>query len=352
MLHHAIVFIVIALIAGFLGFGSLAGTSALIAKICFVLFLIFAVLSFLKKKQPVISVIHRILSLAVLAFPVTACGPGGGVAVPSIFSGLNPQQYTWYPQRSVSGPVLVFVSIPRQEAVVYRNGVRIGRAACSTGRAGHSTPTGVFQILQKDIDHHSKTYGNAPMPYMERLTWDGVALHTGFNPGHPDSHGCVRLPDGFAKELFNITHVGGTVIISNNAKLPTMTLADSPGGGASGGSALSGLSKSAATSVVVSTRDRQAVIYQNGRRAASTPVDIRGSLTRFNGEEAFLYAGDQRWHTVEGGDSIKDLAEDLSFPDAFRDKLHEIAHPGTTMVITSEPISVRGGTSRGVLGAQ
>jgi hypothetical protein len=286
-------------------------------------------------------------SIALLA----GCGPKG-MSVPSIFEGLRPQQYTWYPQRSVSGPVLVFVSIPRQEAVVYRNGVRIGRAACSTGRPGHSTPTGVFQILEKDIDHHSKTYGNAPMPYMERLTWDGVALHTGFNPGHPDSHGCVRLPDGFAKELFKITHVGGTVIVSNSSKLPTMALADGPGGGAAGGGSHAGLSKSAATSVVVSIRDRRAVIYQNGSRMTSSPVEVSGALSRLKGEEAFLYAGDQRWHTVEGGASVKDLAADLRFPDSFRTALHEVAHPGTTMVITSEPISIRGSTSRAVLGSE
>jgi lipoprotein-anchoring transpeptidase ErfK/SrfK len=287
------------------------------------------------------------------AFPLflAACG-SNGISVPSIFTGLDPQQYTWYPERSVSGPVLVFVSIPRQEAVVYRNGIRIGRAACSTGKAGHSTPTGVFQILQKDIDHHSKTYDNAPMPYMERLTWDGVALHTGFNPGHPASHGCIRLPDGFAKELFKITHVGGTVIISNNKKLPTMALSDGPGGGGSGNGSWSSLSKTGATSVVVSTRDRIAAVYQNGRRVASSPVSVSGSLARFEGEEAFLYSGDQRWHTVEGGDSIKDLAGDLKFPEGFRRKLHDITHPGTSLVVTSEPISIRGGTSRGVMTAE
>ena len=290
------------------------------------------------------------LSVIVLPLLLAACG-SGGISVPSILTGLKPQSYTWYPQRSVAGPVLVFVSIPRQEAVVYRNGVRIGRAACSTGKPGHGTPTGVFQILQKDIDHHSKTYDNAPMPYMERLTWDGVALHTGFNPGHPASHGCVRLPDGFAKELFKITHVGGTVIISNSSKLPTMALSDGPGGGGSGTGSWSSLSKSVATSVVVSTRDRRAVVYQNGRRVASTPVEIRGSLARLDGEEAFLYSGDQRWHTVEGSASIEDLAGNLSFPDAFRAKLHDISDPGTTMVVTSEPIAVRGGTSRAVIGA-
>jgi len=290
--------------------------------------------------------IIRSLTVAILAAAVSACGPGG-VSVPSIFSGLKPQQYTWYPQRSVSGPVLVFVSIPRQEAVVYRNGVRIGRAACSTGKPGHGTPTGVFQILQKDIDHHSKTYGNAPMPYMERLTWDGVALHTGFNPGQPASHGCVRLPDGFAKELFKITRVGGTVIISSSAKIPTMTLVDGIGVGSA-----AGVSATAPTSVVVSTTERRAVIYQNGKKAGDYPVVVSGSLSRFKGEEVFLYAGDNRWHTIEGGDSFQSLGNDLRAPEAMRAKMHAIVHSGTTMVVTSEPISVRGGRSRDVIGGE
>jgi hypothetical protein len=239
--------------------------------------------------------------------------------------------------------VLVFVSIPRQEAVVYRNGIRIGRAAVSTGRPGHSTPTGVFQILQKDIDHHSKTYNNAPMPYMERLTWDGVALHTGFNPGHPDSHGCVRLPDGFAKELFKITHVGGTVIISNSRKLPTMTLTESLAGG--GGT----LGKGGPTAIVVSLASQKIQIYQNGRKVAESTVEPSGGLRRFKGEAAFLFAQDNQWHTVEGHVSFSNLKDDLRVSDAFREKIRAVVHPGTTMVITSEPVSPRGGRSRGVM---
>lgn len=292
----------------------------------------------------------RLFLLSALGLAFVGCSSPTGLRAPSIFSRLNPQQYSWYPERSASGPVLIFVSIPRQEAVVYRNGIRIGRAACSTGRPGHSTPTGVFQILQKDIDHRSKTYGNAPMPYMERLTWDGVALHTGFNPGHPASHGCIRLPDGFAKELFKITHVGGTVVISNSKGLPTMALSEGPGSGGTGSGTWSSLSKSAATSVVVSTSERRAVVYQNGRRVASTPVEVRGSLKGLEGEEAFLCAGDQRWHVVEGHDSFSDLGRNLYFPPAFSRKLHEVTHPGTTMVITSEPIAVRGGISRELIG--
>ena len=109
---------------------------------------------------------------------------------------LKPGQFAWNPDRAPEGPVVVVVSIPDQMVTVYRNGVRIAVSTCSTGRPGHATPTGTFVILQKDVNHHSSLYDDAPMPYMERLTWGGVALHAGNLPGYPASHGCVRLPKG------------------------------------------------------------------------------------------------------------------------------------------------------------
>jgi len=126
---------------------------------------------------------------------------------------LKPGEFQWHPDRSPSGPVVVLVSIPKQWVVVYRGGVRIASSSCSTGRPGHTTPSGVFVILQKDVHHHSSTYNNAPMPYMERVTWGGVALHAGNLPGYPASHGCVRLPLEFAKLLFGVTTLGTPVII-------------------------------------------------------------------------------------------------------------------------------------------
>ena len=111
-------------------------------------------------------------------------------------------------------------SLPEQIARVYRNGVEIGVAKVSTGKPGHNTPTGIFTILNKDKDHRSKTYGNAPMPYSERLTWDGVALHAGGSRGIPESHGCVHLPTRFAELLFGITSVGMTVVIASDASAP------------------------------------------------------------------------------------------------------------------------------------
>jgi hypothetical protein len=127
---------------------------------------------------------------------------------------LKPGEFAWHPERSPSGAVAVVVSIPEQLVHVYRNGVRIAVSTCSTGKAGHETPTGVFTVLQKDKDHRSSTYNNAPMPNMNRLTWDGIALHAGNLPGYPASHGCVRLPLAFSAKLWTVTHLGTPVIIA------------------------------------------------------------------------------------------------------------------------------------------
>lgn len=128
---------------------------------------------------------------------------------------LEPGEYRWTPQASPAGPMVIVVSLPEQRAHVYRNGIRIGVSTISSGKPGNDTPTGVFPILQKREVHHSNLYDGAPMPYMQRLTWDGIALHAGRIPGYPASHGCVRLPKAFAKILFEHTEHGVTVVIAD-----------------------------------------------------------------------------------------------------------------------------------------
>jgi hypothetical protein len=118
---------------------------------------------------------------------------------------LKPGEYVWEPERAPEGPLLIVASITEQAAYVYRNGIRIARSSVSTGRPGHRTPTGVFTILEKEVHHTSSIYKGAEMPYMERVTWGGIALHAGDLPGYPDSHGCVRLPLEFSKLLFGVT---------------------------------------------------------------------------------------------------------------------------------------------------
>ena len=105
---------------------------------------------------------------------------------------LKPGEYWWKPQLSPSGPLMVLVSVPEQTMHVYRNGILIGRSTVSTGTKGHATPGGVFSILEKKQEHYSKKYDNAPMPNMQRLTWTGIAMHSGNLPGYPASHGCIR----------------------------------------------------------------------------------------------------------------------------------------------------------------
>ena len=128
---------------------------------------------------------------------------------------MDPGSYLWQPELAPDGPVVIIVSIPEQRVYVYRNGIQIGVSTCSTGKPGHSTPTGVFVVLQKDKNHHSSTYNNAPMPNMQRLTWSGIALHAGDLPGYPASHGCVRLPMEFSQLIFGITQLGIPVIIAD-----------------------------------------------------------------------------------------------------------------------------------------
>jgi lipoprotein-anchoring transpeptidase ErfK/SrfK len=131
---------------------------------------------------------------------------------------LRPGQFRWHPEAApAEGPVSIVVSIPLQRAWVFRGGALIGVSTVSSGQPGYDTPTGAFPILQKRVDHRSNIYDGAPMPYMQRLTWDGIALHAGQIPGHPASHGCVRLPRAFAQRLYSVTELGALVVVSDEA---------------------------------------------------------------------------------------------------------------------------------------
>ena len=133
-------------------------------------------------------------------------------------SELRPGEFIWSPEAVPAGPLVMVISLDEQLAYVYRNGLRIGVSTVSTGKKGKETPTGVFTILQKHKDHRSTLYNDAPMPFMQRLTWDGVALHAGKLPGYPASHGCVRLPYEFARRLFDLTSFGMTVVVAAEAQ--------------------------------------------------------------------------------------------------------------------------------------
>ena len=114
-----------------------------------------------------------------------------------------------------AGPLFAVVSLAEQHVTFYDANGQYARGLVSTGVPGHATPTGIFTILEKERWHHSNIYSGAPMPFMQRLAWTGVAMHEGaVHPGHTASHGCIRLQAAFAKELFGVTNVGQRVIVS------------------------------------------------------------------------------------------------------------------------------------------
>lgn len=124
------------------------------------------------------------------------------------------------------GPLTLVVSLRRQRVSVYGPDGKITESPVSTGRSGHETPTGVFSVIGKEVMHYSNLYGDAPMPFMNRITWSGVALHAGALPGYPASHGCIRLPYGFARSLYGMTKVGTRVIVAHDDATPSSIVHD------------------------------------------------------------------------------------------------------------------------------
>lgn len=118
------------------------------------------------------------------------------------------------------GPLVIVVSIDRQKVTVYDSNGVFAESPVSTGMKGHSTPMGVFSVIQKHKFHHSNIYSGAPMPYMQRITWSGVAMHAGVLPGYPASHGCIRMPMAFAVKMWNWTKMGARVLVTPGQMTP------------------------------------------------------------------------------------------------------------------------------------
>lgn len=277
---------------------------------------------------------------------------------------LKPGEYWWNPQLSPSGPLMVLVSVPEQTMHVYRNGILIGRSTVSTGTKGHSTPGGVFSILEKKATHHSKTYDNAPMPNMQRLTWSGIAMHSGNLPGYPASHGCIRLPYDFSQLLFTATSKGGTVVVGDG-KVPVPHLASSPGLLLAPkdltGAMLRPLanneydwhperSAGGPITIVVSAADHALYVYRNGNPIGRAAVEVsgRGSLGNqvfslldgTTGRQSALAPGRaaRRWMSVSSGGDPEKVASRLHINPEFAAKVYDTIAPGTTVIITDQPV--------------
>jgi hypothetical protein len=288
---------------------------------------------------------------------------------------LEQGEFVWNAAASPQGPVVVLVSLGEQRAYVYRNGVEIGVTTISTGKGGYETPTGVFVVLQKDKDHRSKTYNNAPMPYTQRLTWGGVALHAGGLPGYPSSHGCVHLPSKFAEELFAVSPMGMTVVVVDErtapadvAHPPAFAPVDAATGVASVPERLAPdqefrlepeKSPHGPVSILVSAADRRVLVLRNGVEIGRARVTIRDPEAPL-GTHAFVMTADrldaphplspdaqmEKWiaiampgHFDEAGRALSpEVAARIAFPEGFLRAVHLLLAPGSTMFVTDAPI--------------
>lgn len=277
-----------------------------------------------------------------------------------------PGEFSWHPERSPSGPVAIIASLPEQRVHVYRNGVRIAVSTCSSGKPGHETPTGVFTVLQKDKHHHSSTYNNASMPNMNRLTWDGIALHAGKLPGYPASHGCLRLPLAFSEKLFAVTHLGTPVIVAGAATDPWDLI--HPGLILTGqdqqiqSGAVHALERqkqptdwtsaeeAPVTTVLITGADKMVTLLENGDEIVTGPLTVTGDPDL--GEHVFMLtrqqadAGSLVWSGItHHPDPSRPLSPEeavltrLSIPEDVAAELRPRMHIGMTMIVSDLPAS-------------
>jgi lipoprotein-anchoring transpeptidase ErfK/SrfK len=327
-----------------------------------------------------------LLALSPAGAPVMAAPPAAPAAAPSASPrpaapaptvALKPGEYLWMPELAPEGPVVIVISLPEQLAYVYRNGVRIGVSTVSTGKAGYETPTGVFTILQKQREHFSNLYDNAPMPFMQRLTWDGVAMHAGRIPGYPASHGCVRLPYAFSEKLFGATTRGMTVVIaSERSHAPEVSAPGwfAPVDPATGAPKTPGpviddaetwwlpeRAPDGPLTVVLSTLDRRVSVLRNGVEIGRARVEIgdeplRGThayvLLEGMGEGFSDIVRDRpalRWLAIavpthasrapSEGDLHEALASgQIRVDDVFAHRIYDALRPGATVIVTDEPL--------------
>ena len=284
-------------------------------------------------------------------------------------------EFVWMGGAVTSGPLVMVVSITEQKAYVYRNGILIGVTTVSTGRPGFVTPTGVFSTLQKSKDHRSTIYNNAPMPYMQRLTWGGVALHAGGLPGYPESHGCVHLPSEFARLLYDVAPVGMTVVLASQASEPQSVTHPgylAPVSSANGEPITRAplahsqtdrwqpeLSPTGPVSIVLSTASQRVIVFRNGIEIGRSRLIVRGqgpiathALVLAEGASTVRdpYVPDPtkyRWlrigvpgHMGESSTEVDEAAiARIDIPDSFVNPLLAILTPGTTVLVTDEAIT-------------
>lgn len=316
-----------------------------------------------------------LVSQAHAAVPFWGAKQSSPVDTPA--AALKPGEWVWGGSSTRNaGPMAVIVSLTEQRAYVYRNGILMAWTTISSGKAGYETPTGVFTILQKDKDHRSNLYNNAPMPYQQRLTWGGVALHAGGLPGYPESHGCVHLPSGFAERLFEASNMGMTVVVSEEGKTPLALVhpgALSPIDPATGKDVDIPLledgrawrweperAPDGPVSIVLSRSDRILFVYRNGTEIGRTRISLNSPTPR-TGIRAYIVAAGYvpppagpvdaqtpmpSWIAIgvpgredEAGAPLPaEDANQVVVPDDFKAQVLPLVQPGTVLVATDASV--------------
>ena len=322
-----------------------------------------------------------LLLLATLPMAAAATAVVAEDTAPAGPLALKPGQFLWHPEIAPDGPVVLVVSLDQQLAYVYRNGIAIGISTISSGKPGKDTPTGVFTILQKNKDHKSNLYNNAPMPYMQRLTWDGIALHGGTLPGYPASHGCVRLPHPFAAKVYGITRTGDTVVVSDARAAPTTLVYPGmlapvtahglplavPEDGGPGYRWDDALAPVGPVGVVVSLADQRIYVLRGGVVIGEAPLALAAGTPEFHGTILFVMGEGngqgaslldpaqpaRNWTAypilgqteAAGADAVPAAHQDLlarpsvplRLPEGFAQRLDAVLVPGVTVLVTDLP---------------
>jgi hypothetical protein len=292
--------------------------------------------------------------ITLLALSMSLAGATEGRQIPASSVFLETGDYVWHPETSPVGAVVIIVSLPDQVLAVYRNGIRIGRSTISSGKLGHDTPTGIFTILQKNVRHYSNLFHGAPMPYMERLTWSGVAMHGGELPGHAASHGCVRLPLEFARKLYTLTADGTTVIVTDHRfhfgtqKFSALLFTSSTESITPLGVTYWNPSKSpeGPLSIVASSADGEVYVYRHGVEIGRSPF---GGLHGLSGLYVYYalgtydQGGKRNWlstaRIVGQPPHVKDLLNQVSVDPQFLAETRSLITTGTTLIITDAPVN-------------
>lgn len=297
------------------------------------------------------------LVLTILAVPAAAAADPPSLAQGTVFAEVerfHPGDFLWAPDISPHGPVLVVINRRSQRLIVYRNGIPIGISTVSTGRPGHTTPTGTYRILQRRVRHFSSLYHNAPMPYMQRLTWGGIALHGGQLPGYPASHGCIRLPHAFARLLYGVTSLGTTVVISDRPELPRLGLsadlaaaeqALARHAAAQGPYWEEGGSGAGPVALVASVGSARLLAIRNGRIIGSVPMTAPaiGSATALLLHEGAT--GEREWRRVAlpGQADAEGAARDpfslIAIDPAARARLEPMLGPGAAFLFLPDRLA-------------